>query len=108
MLSGEETYTNFIVFDLTRPGLEPTIYRTRGKHAINVVHQQETCIRHDIVEKTTIVHNIFSYIVAVNFSGKDTKASTETRSVANKCTLGCIKYTLSPAGISLIALMVRH
>ena len=33
MFSGKATRTNFIVFDLTRPGLEPTIYRTRGEHA---------------------------------------------------------------------------
>ena len=33
MVSGEATNTNFIIFDLTRPGLEPTIYRTWGKHA---------------------------------------------------------------------------
>ena len=33
MLSGEATNTKFIVFSLTRPGLEPTIYRTRGEHA---------------------------------------------------------------------------
>jgi len=33
VLSGEATNTNFIVFGLARPGLEPTIYRTRGKHA---------------------------------------------------------------------------
>jgi hypothetical protein len=33
VLSGEATHTNFIVFDLTRSGLEPTIYRTRGEHA---------------------------------------------------------------------------
>ena len=33
MLSEEATNTNFIVFDLTRPGLDPTIYRTRGEHA---------------------------------------------------------------------------
>ena len=32
MLSEEATKTNFIVFGLTRPGLEPMIYRTRGKH----------------------------------------------------------------------------
>ena len=32
VLSGEATNTNFIVFGLTRPGLEPTIYRTRGEH----------------------------------------------------------------------------
>ena len=33
VLSGEATNTNFIVFGLTQPGLEPTIYRTRGEHA---------------------------------------------------------------------------
>jgi hypothetical protein len=31
--SGEATHTNFIVLGLTRWGLEPTIYRTRGEHA---------------------------------------------------------------------------
>jgi hypothetical protein len=30
---GEATNTNFIVFGLTRSGLELTIYRTRGEHA---------------------------------------------------------------------------
>ena len=33
VLSGEATNTNFIVFSLTRPGLEPTIYCTRDEHA---------------------------------------------------------------------------
>ena len=33
MLSGEATNTNFIVVDVTRSGLEPTISRTRGEHA---------------------------------------------------------------------------
>jgi hypothetical protein len=33
VLSGEATNTNIIVFGLTRPGLEPTIYHTRGEHA---------------------------------------------------------------------------
>ena len=33
MPSGEATHTNFIVFGLTRPGLEPTIYRTQCEHA---------------------------------------------------------------------------
>ena len=32
-IGGEATNTNFIVFGLTRRGLEPTIYRTRGEHA---------------------------------------------------------------------------
>ena len=33
MLSREATNTNFIVFGLIQPGLEPTIYHTRGEHA---------------------------------------------------------------------------
>jgi hypothetical protein len=33
VLSGEATNTNFIVFALTRSGLEPTIYGTQGEHA---------------------------------------------------------------------------
>ena len=33
VLSGEATNNNLKVFGLTRPGLKPTIYRTRGEHA---------------------------------------------------------------------------
>ena len=33
MLSGEATYTNFIVFSLSWSGLESTIYRTAGEYA---------------------------------------------------------------------------
>ena len=33
MFSGEAANANFIIFGLTRPGFEPTIYRTRGEHA---------------------------------------------------------------------------
>jgi hypothetical protein len=32
MVSGEATKTNFLVFGLTRSGLESMIYRTRGEH----------------------------------------------------------------------------
>ena len=32
VLSGEATNINFIVNGLTRPGLEPTVYHTRGEH----------------------------------------------------------------------------
>ena len=35
MLSGEATNTKFIVFGLTRSGLESTIYRTQGEYANN-------------------------------------------------------------------------
>ena len=30
---GEATHTNFIIFGLTRPEIEPTIYRIRDEHA---------------------------------------------------------------------------
>ena len=33
MISREATNTNFIVFGLIWPGLEPTIYHTRREHA---------------------------------------------------------------------------
>ena len=33
VLSGESTNTNFNVFGLTRPRIEPTIYRTQREHA---------------------------------------------------------------------------
>jgi hypothetical protein len=33
LLNGDATNTNFIVFGLTRTGLELTIYRTQGEHA---------------------------------------------------------------------------
>jgi hypothetical protein len=36
MLSGEARHTNFLVFGLIQPGLEPTIYHTRGEH---ITHQ---------------------------------------------------------------------
>jgi len=33
MLNKEAANTNYIIFGLTRLGLEPTIYHTRGQHA---------------------------------------------------------------------------
>jgi len=33
VLSGEATDTNFIVFGLTRSGIDPTVYHTLGEHA---------------------------------------------------------------------------
>ena len=42
MLSGEETNFNFLVFGLTRPGIESTIYCTRGKHANHYAEWRQT------------------------------------------------------------------
>ena len=49
MLSGEATNTNFIVFDLTQPGLEPMIYHIQGEHAYyyttdTVTKQHTACV----------------------------------------------------------------
>jgi hypothetical protein len=56
VFGGEATNTNFIVFDLTRPQLEPKIYRTRGEHANHyvtdaVMYGKITFSRDDIAEK---------------------------------------------------------
>ena len=48
VLSGEVTNTNFIVFGLTRSGLEPTIYRTRGDHAIYHTDDAVHCLNINI------------------------------------------------------------
>jgi hypothetical protein len=45
VLSGEATNTNFIVFGLTRQGIEPTIYRTRGEHANHYTTDEPTIYR---------------------------------------------------------------
>ena len=45
MLSGEATHTNFIVFGLTRSGLEPTIYRTGDEYANQYTMMQLTVYR---------------------------------------------------------------
>ena len=59
MHSGEATNTNFIVFGLTRPGLEPTIYHTRGEHAN--VYATDAVQRNRILEidqpKTRIIYD---------------------------------------------------
>ena len=47
MLSGEATHTKLIVFVLTQPGLEHTIYRTRGEHA-----------NHYATDRNIILYNI--------------------------------------------------
>ena len=36
-LAEKQPITNFIVFGLTQPGLEPKIYRTRGEHGNHYV-----------------------------------------------------------------------
>jgi hypothetical protein len=60
VLSGEAAYTNFIVFGLTRPGLEPMINRTQDEHtnhygtnAVNDKYIDITECFSDILKKTS-------------------------------------------------------
>ena len=53
VLGREAANTSFIIFALTRPGLEPTIYRTRVKHANHYTT--------DAVSFTFVTRNILSY-----------------------------------------------
>ena len=55
MLSGETANTTFIVFTLTRQGLEPANYRTRGEH-VNY-HPTDAVLIFDI-------HNAFNSIIS--------------------------------------------
>ena len=52
--------TNFIVFGLIRLGLEPTIYRTRGKHAN---HYATDAVNKHLMKRDTqnvnVKHNLF-------------------------------------------------
>ena len=45
MLSGEAANINLIVYGLTRPALEPTIYCTRGEHANHYATDTVTTIQ---------------------------------------------------------------
>jgi hypothetical protein len=44
-LNGETTNTNVTVFGLTRSGLEPIIYRTRGEHTNIIWEKQQSTFR---------------------------------------------------------------
>jgi hypothetical protein len=48
MLSREATISNFIIFGLTRPGLKPMIYHTRGKHTQAIVTDDRSSVDVDI------------------------------------------------------------
>jgi hypothetical protein len=47
VLSEEATNTIFIVFGLTRSGLEPTIYRTRGEQQANHYATDAVVLHHE-------------------------------------------------------------
>ena len=63
MLCGEATHTNFVVFGLTRSGLEPTIYYTRAEHANHYntdavnLHQKDQ----QVTEREQL-HNLLKYM----------------------------------------------
>jgi hypothetical protein len=63
VLSGEATNINLIVFGLTQPVLEPTIYHTRGEHANHyatneptIYHTRGEHANHYATNEPTIYH----------------------------------------------------
>jgi hypothetical protein len=76
MLSGEATYTNFIVFGLTQPGLEPTIYRTRGEHAN---HYTTDAVCHKTANKKNSCSMFHLIYEIINFIGTKTDAMKACR-----------------------------
>ena len=67
MLSGEATHTNFIVFGLTRSGLEPTMYHTLDEHTnhYNTDAVAIMQIRHmSALKQITISTSIFNMYIA--------------------------------------------
>jgi hypothetical protein len=59
VLSEEATNTNFIVFSLTRSGLEPTIYHTRGEHAN---HYTIDAVSIDLLHILDLILNSYVFI----------------------------------------------
>jgi hypothetical protein len=57
MQNGEETNTNIIVFGLTRPELELTIYRTGGEHSNNYPTDAVVFSTKLVVKMENTVHN---------------------------------------------------
>ena len=66
MLSGEAINTNFIVFGLTQPGLEPTIYRTRDEHANHYATDVVCCNRVLWAHKTSLILPLFIEVPVPN------------------------------------------
>ena len=64
MLSGEATNTNFIVFGLIWPGLEPTIYHTRGEHTNNYATDAVLFLKTKLTE--AIFYYKFDHMHALN------------------------------------------
>jgi hypothetical protein len=75
VLCGEATHTNFIFLGLTRPGLEPTIYRTRGEHD-NHYTTDDVELSKKRTKTQTMVHKT-----------QDTKLKIEQHEPYNKPTL---------------------
>ena len=57
--SGEATNTNYIVFGLTRSGLEPTIYRTQDEHANHYTTDAVDIFSINIKNVLKFKHDIF-------------------------------------------------
>ena len=57
MLSGEATDTDFIVFGLIKPELQPTTYNTRGEHDNHFTTETISLFKDNILENWGILNN---------------------------------------------------
>ena len=87
MISAEATKTNFIVFGLTWPGLEPTIYRIRGEHAnhyttdavevsLNPAHGEVYSIQHYGIKFVSDLSQVDGFFSGFSISATNKKIAT--------------------------------
>jgi hypothetical protein len=86
VLIGEAAKINYIVFGITPPGLEPTIYRTRGEHAIHYT--------------TDVVQIMIHFLLIqphINQQHKNIKHIYIYRHLNIMCMLYCVILTWGPS-----------
>jgi hypothetical protein len=95
VLSGEATNTILIVFGLTRPGFEPTIYRTRGEH---VSHYATDAVFYHWIEVPPWINNPhgFTYVEGKNQEGIMKRKFKQLHMVNNCTNINKMNYHLSP------------
>ena len=118
MLSGEATNTIFLVFGLTRPGLEPTIYCTRGDHtnhytidAVQIIDKERYQHLIKIQPKrkknpTSVEYDNFHYYHSYTCDDKTNKDAFHYHELAlNLITLCSFTLVLSYMGVLIDSLL---
>jgi hypothetical protein len=84
VLSGVVTNTNFKDFGLTRPGIEPTTYRTRGEHASHYATDavMKLCVVQIYIRKGFKISKVL--LEAVHRRTNNTKKKTKRKAMIDK------------------------